>query len=150
MWQVNDQRSMLCVAGMLLLLAACQGDGEGTGATGHNGGGGAHPDAAGAGGGSTTSGSGGAGGSLFPDAGPPEGTFLCGSDRVCKLGVEYCQINVDGPCCGSSSLCAPLPPACTPTTECACFTAESCPMPEAFSSCEQTTDGGFTITCLGQ
>lgn len=123
-----------------------QSGGASAGDAGNGGGGAQGSGGTGSGGGTTSSGD-----TLFPD--PPEGSFPCGAS-YCMAATHYCKVNVDGPCCGSSEECAPLPAACEmPGATCGCFVAEPCPcgLPELCNGTECAQDaetGGLQITCL--
>jgi hypothetical protein len=52
------------------------------------------------------------------------GHMLCGT-RFCRLGAEYCRVNVLGTG-GYESECLRLPPGCTGNGSCACLAGQPC------------------------
>jgi len=81
-----------------------------------------------------------------PCSSPVPGEFRCGS-LFCNAG-EYCvTTGNDAPMPGQpceTSVCTPLPTACTGKTDCSCFPSSTA----CVSMCKYES-GGFHITCLG-
>jgi hypothetical protein len=74
----------------------------------------------------------------------PMGKFSCGS-FFCEVGVSYCRRNLSDIGGEPSSYeCASLPPACGNPASCACLAKVLCG-----SSCADSGDGGFVVTCGG-
>jgi hypothetical protein len=74
----------------------------------------------------------------------PAGTFACGP-YFCNASTSYCEIR-EGGAIGTqpSYACLAIPAACPPQPgrDCTCFTGETCA-----SSCQESADGTFTLTC---
>ena len=151
----------LALGALILAIAGCDegvfiGGAGGATATSADGGGGGDGGDGGEGGGTGSSSSTTTEEPLFMD--PPEGSFPCGSS-YCMAATHYCAVNVDGPCCGSSSACLPLPTICdTFGTICTCIQNQECPCTGAPGSCgiegleveceQAEVTGAVSVTCL--
>lgn len=130
------------------------GGAGGAGTSGSSGDAGSGGATSGAGGGATTSTTDGA---LFED--PPEGSFPCGPQGYCMKDTHYCLLSVDGPCCGATYTCVPLPAPCQETgAACSCFDGQPCPCGDAPNACSDPLvsvecsfddpSGAFSLSCL--
>lgn len=74
----------------------------------------------------------------------PMGQFSCGSS-FCEVGGSYCRRNISDIGGEPSSYeCVAVPPACGNKASCACLANVACG-----SSCSDSGDGGFVVTCSG-
>lgn len=69
------------------------------------------------------------------------GTFACGEDLQCELGVQYCEVASGGARPTIDYSCPAIPDACAATPDCDCILAEI-----GVGDCTGTPDTGITVS----